>query len=93
MLTNREWSLYFWRSDDLIDDFFWQTSLAQELIKLRKTSNLTGDRTELIDKEFDAFQKLFASFLAPDSQVRFDLICNNLTCLVTFCLTLNSIFF
>jgi hypothetical protein len=56
------------------DYLFLQTSLAEELVKLRKTSNLTGDRNELIDKEFDAFQKLFASFLASDSQVKLDLI-------------------
>jgi hypothetical protein len=47
-----------------------QTSLAQELLKLRLTANLTGERAEVIDKEFDGFQKLFASFLAAESQVR-----------------------
>jgi hypothetical protein len=43
--------------------------MAQELIKLRRTSNLTEERSEIIDKEFDGFQKLFGNFLAAESQV------------------------
>ena len=38
-------------------------------MKLRLTANLPGERGEVIDKEFDGFQKLFANFLAADSQV------------------------
>jgi len=37
---------------------------------LRKTATfLTEDKAVVIDKEFDAFQKLFGSFLASESQV------------------------
>ena len=43
--------------------------MAQELVKLRLTSNLTEERSEIIDKEFDGFQKLFGNFLAAESQV------------------------
>ena len=47
-----------------------QTSLTHELQKLRLTAtNLTGERADIIDKEFDGFQNLFGSFLAADSQV------------------------
>ena len=38
-------------------------------MKLRLTANLPGERGEVVDKEFDGFQKLFANFLAADSQV------------------------
>lgn len=45
-----------------------QTSLAQELLKLRRTAKLTEERSEIIDKEFDGFQKIFGNFLAAESQ-------------------------
>ena len=43
-----------------------QMSLSHELIKLRKTSNLTQERNDLIDKEFEGFQRLFSQYLAAD---------------------------
>jgi hypothetical protein len=57
-----------------------QTSLAQELLKLRRTAKLTEERSEIIDKEFDGFQKIFGNFLAAESQVKDSLhISNNMT--------------
>lgn len=41
-------------------------SLSSELIKLRKTSNLTQDKNAVIDKEFEGFQRLFAKYLEAD---------------------------
>eukprot|EP00093_Oithona_nana_P009830 09830.XXX_147009_151198_1 [CDS] Oithona nana genome sequencing. len=43
-----------------------QISLNQELLKLRKTSNLTQEKNELIDKELEGFQRLFSQYLAAD---------------------------
>jgi hypothetical protein len=44
--------------------------LLKELLKLRKTATLlTEERSEVIDKEFDAFESLFKSFLESGSQV------------------------
>ena len=40
--------------------------LMQELIKLRKTSDLPADKNEIIDKEFDGFQRLFDKYLQAD---------------------------
>jgi UTP--glucose-1-phosphate uridylyltransferase len=44
-----------------------QISLAHELDKLRKTSNLPAFQADLVDKEFDGFQKLFAKFILADA--------------------------
>lgn len=41
-------------------------SLNSELIKLRKTSNLTQEQNATIDKEFEGFQRLFAKYLEAD---------------------------
>jgi len=40
--------------------------LMQELIKLRKTSDLPVDKNEMIDKEFDGFRGLFDKYLQAD---------------------------
>lgn len=46
--------------------------LAMELEKLKKTGMLPEAQATVIDKEFHGFQKLFASFLATDSQEAID---------------------
>jgi hypothetical protein len=43
-----------------------QVSLSNELLKLRKTGNLTEVQARLVDKEFDGFQRLFAKYLEAD---------------------------
>ena len=48
-----------------------QISLNQELLKLRKTSNLTQEKNELIDKELEGFQRLFGQYLAADVAAQF----------------------
>jgi len=40
--------------------------LSAELIKLRKTSGLSTEKNEIIDKEFDGFQRLFGKYLEAD---------------------------
>ena len=39
--------------------------LSAELIKLRKTSGLSAEKNEIIDKEFDGFERLFGKYLRP----------------------------
>ena len=41
--------------------------LAMELEKLKRTGNLPELQSQLIDKEFRGFQRLFASFLAAET--------------------------
>ena len=45
-------------------------SLYQEWKKLMKTANLTEAQSQIVDKEFDGYQKLFAKFLTSESQER-----------------------
>jgi len=40
--------------------------LSAELIKLRKTSGLSAEKNEIIDKEFDGFERLFGKYLEAD---------------------------
>ncbi len=47
-------------------------TLNSELTKLRKTSNLTQERNTIVDKEFEAFQRLFSKFLEADASKSID---------------------
>ena len=41
--------------------------LAMELEKLKRTGNLPELQSQMVDKEFRGFQRLFANFLAAES--------------------------
>jgi UDP-N-acetylglucosamine pyrophosphorylase len=43
-----------------------QISLAHELENLKRAGNLPALQAQMIDKEFDGFQRLYGKFLAAD---------------------------
>ena len=53
-----------------------ETSLAQELDKLRRTGvgigNLTKEQGDMIDRDFDGFKRLFAKYLSGEAKAGID---------------------
>ena len=53
-----------------------ETSLVQELDKLRRTGvgigNVTGEQADVIDRDFDGFKRLFAKYLSGEAKAGID---------------------